>query len=90
MAKVSANVPAGRFDVKIYGIARGNTVNIEAKANAKIKLDSSGVLNKLRHFKASSRRYGSHCRFREAEGEGGEFSANSNANTTNTYAYTNS
>lgn len=43
VAKVSANVPAGRFDVKIYGIARGNTVNIEAKANAKIKLDSSGV-----------------------------------------------
>ena len=43
VAKVRANVPAGKFDVKIYGIAKGNTVNIEAKANAKIKLDSSGV-----------------------------------------------
>jgi hypothetical protein len=43
VAKVSASVPEGKYDVSIYGLAKGSAVGIEAKARARIKLDSSGV-----------------------------------------------
>ena len=43
VAKVSASVPEGKYDVSIYGLAKGSAVGIEAKARAGIKLDSSGV-----------------------------------------------
>lgn len=43
VAKIGVDVPfAGNFDVKIYGASRGEVVNVEAKARAKIKLDENG------------------------------------------------
>jgi len=42
VAKVSADVPSGNYDVKIYGNAKGEIVNLEANAFAKIKLGSDG------------------------------------------------
>ncbi|MEM3505858.1 MAG: PGF-CTERM sorting domain-containing protein [Archaeoglobaceae archaeon] len=43
VAKVAASLPfSGNFDVKIYGKAKAEIVNVEAKANAKLKLDENG------------------------------------------------
>ncbi|MEM4615914.1 MAG: PGF-CTERM sorting domain-containing protein [Archaeoglobaceae archaeon] len=43
LAKVAASLPfSGNFDVKIYGKAKAEVVNAEAKANAKLKLDETG------------------------------------------------
>lgn len=42
VAVVKADVPAGRYDVKFYGVSEGNNVNVESRAFSKVKLDDQG------------------------------------------------